>query len=57
MATCSFCGKPSDPEDPDAQLPLTWVSSLENGKTRVYCETCSRDHLRSIEAKLDADFW
>lgn len=55
MVACDFCGK--TPEgDPDA-VPLTWVTSVENGKKRVFCETCSREHLRSIEAKLDAEWW
>lgn len=57
MATCSFCGKASDPEDPDSPPPLTWVTSVENGNPRVYCEACSRDHLRSIESKLDSEWW
>jgi hypothetical protein len=57
MATCSFCGKVSDPAEPGAAPPLTWVTSVENGKLKVYCQTCSRDHLRSIESKLDSEWW
>jgi hypothetical protein len=50
-----LCGK-VPPDDPDT-VPLTWVTSVENGRPKVYCETCSRAHLRSIEAKLDSEWW
>lgn len=57
MATCSFCGKVSDVDEPDAAPPLTWTTSTENGRERAYCDTCSREHLRSIESKLDSEWW
>ncbi|HSS68979.1 MAG TPA: hypothetical protein VLK34_10540 [Nocardioidaceae bacterium] len=63
MAVCSFCGKASVPSTPDASgsadddLPLTWATSVENGKARVYCDECARTNLRSIESKLDAEWW
>jgi hypothetical protein len=38
-------------------VPLGWVVSIEAGRTRTFCETCAREHLRSIEAKLDSDWW
>jgi hypothetical protein len=41
----------------DASVPLSWVVSVEAGRTRTYCETCAREHLRSIEAKLDSQWW
>ena len=62
---CDFCGttpagqpaelagRPSDHDD----IPLTWVTSVENGRKRVYCGRCAREHLRSIESKLDAEWW
>jgi hypothetical protein len=70
MVVCDFCGTPapgSTPADssesqsddggmPD-EVPMTWVTSMENGKRRVYCDRCSRDHLRSIESKLDSEWW
>ncbi|MDQ0751163.1 hypothetical protein QF034_005394 [Streptomyces africanus] len=37
--------------------PLTWTHSVENGVRRYFCETCSRDNLRSIEGRLDSDWW
>ena len=49
--TCAWCGTTVE------QLPLTWTSSVERGALRYYCDRCSREHLRSIEGKLDADYW
>ena len=53
VATCSFCGTVDESESP----PLTWVSSIENGKSRWYCDDCSRTHLRAMESKLDSEWW
>jgi hypothetical protein len=36
---------------------MTWVTSVENGRHKVYCDTCSREHLRAIESKLDSEWW
>jgi hypothetical protein len=41
----------------DGTVPLGWVASIEAGRTRTFCATCAREHLRSIEAKLDSDWW
>jgi hypothetical protein len=41
----------------DETVPLGWVVSVEAGRTRTYCETCAREYLRSIEAKLDSEWW
>jgi hypothetical protein len=30
---------------------------MENGRARTYCDTCSREHLRAIEGKLDSEWW
>jgi hypothetical protein len=71
MVVCSLCGaspppKPStDPVSTDQKrpgaglddVPLSWVRSVENGATRAYCDRCAREHVRSIEAKLDASYW
>jgi hypothetical protein len=70
MVVCDFCGTPSpaagstdavNGEGNDARTadvpPFTWVASVENGQRRVYCERCTRDHLRSIESKLDSEWW
>ena len=48
--TCSLCGKQSEDT-------LTWTVSVERGRRVVYCEECSREHLRSIEGKLDSEWF
>ena len=49
--TCALCGARAD------ELPLGWSTSVERGRTVHHCERCSRDHVRSMEAKLDSDYW
>ncbi|HWI43674.1 MAG TPA: hypothetical protein VNS81_08635 [Nocardioides sp.] len=51
--TCDFCGRQVEGNDP----PLTWTSAVERGRWRWFCEVCSREHLRSMEAKLDSEWW
>ena len=51
--TCALCGKAAPGEQP----PLTWMTSVENGRSRVFCDACSREHLRAIESKLDSEWW
>ncbi|HET9500996.1 MAG TPA: hypothetical protein VFO98_12110 [Marmoricola sp.] len=53
MTTCAFCGAVAEGEQP----PITWTSSVEQGSTRWFCDRCSREHLRSIESKLDSEWW
>jgi len=45
------------PTEAAGVLPLTWVTSVENGRPKVYCDRCAREHLRSIESKLDSEWW
>jgi hypothetical protein len=52
VRTCDFCGKQADDSD-----TMSWTTSVENGRRRSYCDDCSRDHLRAIEGKLDAEWW
>ena len=53
MKTCDFCGRQ---EAEDAKT-LTWSTSVENGRTKYYCERCSREHVRAMEGKLDSEYW
>jgi hypothetical protein len=53
VVSCAWCGAVAEGEE----LPLTWVSSVEDGRTRYYCERCARENLRSIEGRLDATWW
>ena len=50
-AVCAWCGTTA------AELPLTWTVATEGGRRKAYCDRCSREHLRSIEGKLDSDWW
>jgi ribosomal protein S27E len=54
--TCDFCGRTA-PGGSDDALPLTWSTSVERGRVHRYCDVCSREHVRSMEGKLDVDFW
>ena len=52
-----------------ANVRLLWQHSAEcrgatdlgdlcgGGQPRTYCERCAREHLRSIESKLDSEWW
>lgn len=51
--TCDFCGRRAEGED----VPLTWTAAVERGRLRHYCDECSRTNLRSMEAKLDSEWW
>lgn len=51
--TCARCGATESGET----APLTWVSSVERGTQRWFCERCARENLRSIEGKLDSEWW
>ena len=51
---CATCGRSTPAEG--AAL-LTWVRGVENGREVWTCEICSRQHLRSIEGKLDSAWW
>ncbi len=53
VVTCAFCGTVVESETP----PITWVSAVENGRQRWFCDDCSRKHLRAMESKLDSEWW
>ncbi|MEW2078516.1 hypothetical protein ACFZAG_10570 [Streptomyces sp. NPDC012403] len=48
---CARCGTRAEGPQP------TWTFSVEDGARRHYCEACSRDNLRAIEGRLDAQWW
>jgi hypothetical protein len=52
---CSRCG--TTPEDPAAEAPPGW--SFETGRRGIQwlCLACTRDNVRSIEAKLPEEWW
>jgi transposase len=49
--TCACCGTTQQ------GLPLTWICSVENGRRVYFCDRCGREHLRSIEGRLDSAWW
>ena len=49
--TCAFCGATVE------EAPLTWTTAMEGGRLVYYCDVCSRENLRSIEGKLDSEYW
>lgn len=51
---CATCG--AVPEDA-VLVMLTWTRGTEHGRDVWTCERCSREHLRSIEGKLDSAWW
>ncbi|WP_415951064.1 hypothetical protein [Streptomyces sp. KLOTTS4A1] len=48
---CARCGRSAEAPRP------TWTCSVENGRRHYFCEACSREHLRSIEGRLDSSWW
>jgi hypothetical protein len=56
---CAGCGRvpgPDEPGGPDG-IPWTWSIGTEEGQRTALCEDCIREHARSIEAKLDVEWW
>lgn len=51
QVVCGSCGQTA------AEVPLTWIASIENGRKVLYCDRCSRENLRAIESKLDPVWW
>lgn len=51
QVVCALCGAT------EPSLPLGWSTSLERGRTVHHCAACSRDHVRDMESKLDAEWW
>jgi hypothetical protein len=59
ILVCAHCGTAldADADEQSGLAALAWVSSREHGRDLRYCPSCSRENLRSIEGKLDAEFW
>lgn len=55
-STCSRCGATTEDGTGDG-LPLGWsLATSKRGIDRL-CATCTRQHVRDIEAKLDEEWW
>jgi len=59
-AICSLCGRKADPAV-DGDPPLAWcadiVETSTGHRTHWVCVECTRRYVRSIEAKLDSQWW
>ncbi len=55
VMVCATCG--ARPEVDEALARLTWTRGVEHRRPVWTCDRCSREHLRSIEAKLDPTWW
>ena len=59
-AICSLCGRKADPAT-DGDPPLAWcadiVETSTGHRTHWVCVECTRRYVRSIEAKLDSEWW
>ncbi|HET9650326.1 MAG TPA: hypothetical protein VFP34_19125 [Microlunatus sp.] len=56
---CTGCGRA--PAMGDAVgvsgVPWTWSVAHDGDRVTVLCTDCAREHARSIEAKLDTEWW
>ena len=62
VVACSVCGSADERARQDDETPpLGWSSDLvetsEGTRTRWVCIECTRRYVRSIEAKLDREWW
>lgn len=51
-ACCAWCGR-TEPDGP----PLGWSVQASERGVQTLCEACTRVNVRSIEAKLDSEWW
>lgn len=54
--TCDVCGRTSDPLI-DGEPRLSWTMTREHDVISWVCPHCTSEHVRSMEAKLDAVYW
>ncbi len=56
---CAGCGRSPVVDEPVGAngVPWTWSTAQDDEQTSVLCNECTREHARSIEAKLDAEWW
>jgi hypothetical protein len=53
---CTTCGRRPHPGH-EAAARLTWSRDTSGAVASWTCDRCSREHLRSIEGKLDRVWW
>jgi len=52
---CARCGLTGD--GPDDGMPECWSINVTDRGVTYLCATCTRDNVRSIEAKLPQEWW
>lgn len=55
MRACSICGAIAGGDD--EQLPSGWSMATSERGVQWLCLDCTRQHVRSIEAKLPEEWW
>jgi len=55
-AGCEKAPRPDEPTGPDG-IPWTWSIGTDEDQRTALCVECIREHARSIESKLDAEWW
>jgi hypothetical protein len=53
--SCQLCGRTAD-EDDEVQR-LSWVMDRRAGRASWTCPRCAAQNLRSLEAKLEPEWW
>lgn len=51
---CGTCGAIPASEE---EARLSWSRGIDGGRAQWTCDRCSREHVRSIESKLDPAWW
>jgi DNA-directed RNA polymerase subunit RPC12/RpoP len=51
---CMTCGRIAEDE---SAARLAWVFAVEERRQVWTCDLCGREHLRSIEGKLNSAWW
>jgi hypothetical protein len=52
---CARCGSAGD--GPDDGMPEGWSLDVNERGVQYLCGACTRDNVRSIEAKLPQEWW
>lgn len=54
--SCQICGVAAE-ADEQGRPPLTWTMDTDGVRVRWTCLRCSTEHVRSMEAKLEPEWW
>lgn len=55
VRTCARCEGTAGA--PPGGLPVGWSLATERGGVAFHCAACTRANLRSIESRLDEEWW